>query len=74
MMIIEIYRHHGTWAFTDSSKYLTDEPFVAGISEIIDEFIEKFSEKTCSDFFSERFQIDGWKFFRETMDGRTEIF
>jgi hypothetical protein len=46
MMVIEIYRHHGTWAFTDPFKGLENEPFVAGIPEIIDEFIEKFSDKT----------------------------
>lgn len=42
-MVIEIYKHCGTWAFTDPTKGLQDEPFVAGIPEIIDLFIEKYS-------------------------------
>ena len=46
MMSIKIYRHCGTWAFTDLSKGLKDEPFVCGIPEIIDFFIENFSDPT----------------------------
>lgn len=46
MMIIEIYRHCGTWAFTDESRGLVHEPFVAGIPEIIDSFIENYGDKT----------------------------
>jgi hypothetical protein len=44
MMSIKIYRHCETWAFTDPSRGLQDEPFVCGIPEIIDFFIEKFSD------------------------------
>jgi len=46
LMVIEIYRHCSTWAFTDPAKGLQDEPFVAGIPEIIDFFIEEYGNKT----------------------------
>lgn len=36
MLTIEIYRHNGTWCFTDEVRGLTHEPFVLGIPEIID--------------------------------------
>lgn len=38
-MIIKVYRHCGTWAFTDKARELVHEPFVAGIPEIIDHFV-----------------------------------
>ena len=44
MMSIKIYRHCDTWAFTDLPKGLQDEPFVCGIPEIIDHFINNFSD------------------------------
>jgi hypothetical protein len=44
MMSIKIYRHCDTWAFTDLSRGLQDEPFVCGIPEIIDYFIKNFSD------------------------------
>ena len=40
-MIIEVYRHCGTWCFTDKARELVHEPFVAGIPEIIDSFAHK---------------------------------
>jgi len=46
MMIIEIYRHCGTWAFTDDSRELVHEPFVAGIPEIIDHLIDIYSDSS----------------------------
>jgi len=46
MMSIKIYRHCDTWAFTDLSRGLKDEPFVCGVPEIIDYFIKKFSDPT----------------------------
>ena len=36
MQCIKIYRHQGTWAFTDAKRGLRDEPFVAGIPMFID--------------------------------------
>ena len=46
MMIIKIYKHCGTGAFTDKSKELAHEPFVCGIPEIIDLFISNHGDKT----------------------------
>lgn len=36
IMIIQPYRKHGTWCFSDEATGLVDEPFVAGIPEMID--------------------------------------
>ena len=46
MMCIEVYRHCGTWAFTDKERDLVHEPFVAGIPEIIDLFVDNYGDKT----------------------------
>jgi len=43
-MIIEVYPHCGTWAFTDTARGLVHEPFVCGIPEIIDHFIQHFGD------------------------------
>lgn len=40
MMIIFAKRKHGTWIFTDTDRGLVNEPFVAGIPEMIDKVIE----------------------------------
>ena len=34
-MCIEVYKHCGTWAFTDEARELVHEPFISGIPEII---------------------------------------
>lgn len=44
LMSIKIYRYCDTWAFTDLNRDLKDEPFVCGMPEIIDYFIENFSD------------------------------
>ena len=44
MMIIEVYPHCGTWAFTDTARGLVHEPFVCGIPEMIDYFIQNWGE------------------------------
>ena len=49
-MIIEIYRHCGTWAFTDESRGLVHEPFVAGIPDIIDHLIAIYSDPANEKF------------------------
>jgi hypothetical protein len=36
IMIIKPYKAHGTWVFDDEKHGLTQEPFVAGIPEMID--------------------------------------
>ncbi|QDT44284.1 hypothetical protein Pan241w_43930 [Gimesia alba] len=36
IMVIAPYRHQGTWVFDDSSAGLVQEPFVAGVPEMID--------------------------------------
>lgn len=45
MMSITIYKHNGFWSFTDDERGLVHEPFVSGIPEIIDFFIEKYGDK-----------------------------
>jgi len=37
MMVLELYRHNGCWVFDDENYDLVAEPFVSGVSEIIDE-------------------------------------
>lgn len=39
IMVIAPYRHQGTWVFDDSSAGLVQEPFVAGVPEMIDEIV-----------------------------------
>lgn len=39
LMVISPYRHAGTWVFDDPSVGLRQEPFVAGIPEMIDEMV-----------------------------------
>ncbi|MFN9972133.1 MAG: DUF6717 family protein, partial [Phycisphaerae bacterium] len=34
------YRHQGTWVFDDASAGLVQEPFVAGVPEMIDELVK----------------------------------
>ena len=41
MNCIQIYRHQGTWAFTDDTYELINEPFVAGIPQFIDFIIRQ---------------------------------
>ena len=48
MHCIQIYRHQGTWAFTDDDYDLLNEPFVAGIPEFIDHIIKQ-SENVYED-------------------------
>ena len=40
IMVIEPYRHAGTWVFDDPAVGLRQEPFVAGIPEMIDQMVE----------------------------------
>lgn len=40
MYVIQIYRHAGTWCFTDTERGLIHEPFVLGIPKFIDKNIE----------------------------------
>lgn len=39
LMVIFLYRHHGTWVFDDETAGLVREPFVAGIPEMIDRLV-----------------------------------
>jgi len=41
MLILEMYRHAGTWVFTDEKRDLVNEPFVLGVPEIFDSVIEE---------------------------------
>jgi hypothetical protein len=40
IFIIHPYRSSGTWVFDDESHGLVREPFVSGIPEMIDEFVQ----------------------------------
>ncbi len=40
IMVIAPYRHQGTWVFDDSSAGLLQEPFVAGVPEMIDVIVK----------------------------------
>lgn len=40
IMVIAPYRHQGTWVFDDASAGLVQEPFVAGVPEMIDVLVE----------------------------------
>jgi hypothetical protein len=44
LFAIEIYRHAGTWCFTDEERGLIHEPFVSGIPELIDDCINQLKE------------------------------
>lgn len=39
IMVLMPYRHAGTWVFDDPAAGLRQEPFVAGIPEMIDEMV-----------------------------------
>lgn len=39
MMVIQPYRHAGTWVFDDERVGLVQEPFVCGIPEMIDDMV-----------------------------------
>src|SRR5688500_18407293 len=40
IMVIQPYRHAGTWVFDDPATGLHQEPFVSGIPEMIDEIVQ----------------------------------
>jgi hypothetical protein len=40
IMVIAPYRHQGTWVFDDNSAGLVQEPFVAGVPEMIDVIVK----------------------------------
>lgn len=40
LMVISPYRHAGTWVFDDPSVGLRQEPFVAGVPQMIDEMVK----------------------------------
>lgn len=40
IMVIAPYKHQGTWVFDDSSAGLVQEPFVAGVPEMIDVIVK----------------------------------
>lgn len=40
MMVIKPYWYEGTWVFDDESVGLNQEPFVAGVPEIIDNMVK----------------------------------
>ena len=40
LLVIAPYRHAGTWVFDDPARGLRQEPFVAGVPEVIDRLVE----------------------------------
>lgn len=44
IMVIQPYRHSGTWVFDDERVALYREPFVAGVPEMIDELVADIPE------------------------------
>ena len=40
IMVLAPYRHAGTWVFDDARVGLRQEPFVAGVPEMIDEMVK----------------------------------
>lgn len=42
LLALEIYRHLGCWCFTDHDRGLRHEPFVLGMTEIIDYVINEY--------------------------------
>lgn len=55
LMIINPYKHNGTWVFDDEVTGLVKEPFVSGIPEMIDELTKEIEnpEKGFRLIFSE---------------------
>jgi hypothetical protein len=43
IVVLQPYRHAGMWVFDDAATGLVQEPFVAGIPEMIDEIVKEFS-------------------------------
>ena len=42
LLTIQIYKHIGSWCFTDHDRGLRHEPFVLGMTEMIDQIITEF--------------------------------
>ena len=62
MLVIHPYRHQGTWVFDDERVGLVQEPFVAGIPEMIDVLVEDIpnAEDGFRLLFSAR-EFPGWQ-------------
>jgi hypothetical protein len=41
LLILQPYRHAGTWVFDDASTGLVQEPFVEGIPQMTDELVKE---------------------------------
>lgn len=44
LLVIQPYRHAGTWVFDDARAGLSKEPFVAGVPEMIDLLVKEIPE------------------------------
>ena len=44
ILILQPYRHAGTWVFDDDNAGLVQEPFVEGVPEMIDELVREIPE------------------------------
>jgi len=74
MLVIHPYRHEGTWVFDDERVDLVQEPFVAGVPEMIDVLVADIpdAEDGFRLLFSAR-EFPGWQkrltFVRGDMGG-----
>lgn len=41
ILILQSYRHAGTWVFDDANTRLVQEPFVEGVLAMIDELVRE---------------------------------
>jgi hypothetical protein len=48
VLVIEPYRHEGAWVFDDQATGLVREPFVAGITEMIDRLVAGLPGAPCA--------------------------
>jgi hypothetical protein len=48
IQVIQPYRHAGTWVFDDERVGLVQEPFVAGIPQMIDKLVQDIPDATLS--------------------------
>lgn len=50
LFVLKLYRHNGTWCFDDSTRGLLAEPFVAGVPEMIDQYVPSDQETVMLTF------------------------
>lgn len=62
ILMVEPYRHDGAWVFDDPNTGLLREPFVSGISEMIDHLVSTIpSASTGFRLYFADHTFDGWQ-------------